>query len=171
METYHSIVTLESSVQNLIHQAMNATKGSYCPYSHFSVGAALMTETGLIILGANVENASYGLTICAERSALFQAFNRREYDLKRIAITARKWLAQDAYEETTKATAPCGACRQVLHEAASVNGKPIEVILTSSDFQEIIVTNTAELLPSGFGSEDLGVQDYIDSMYRNSLHV
>ena len=93
---------------DLIAAAKEAYKNAYAPYSKFSVGAALKLKDGSIINGANIENASYGLTNCAERSALFTAFTKgyRRDDIEAIAVVAN----------TDRPISPCGACRQVISE-------------------------------------------------------
>jgi cytidine deaminase len=87
-------------------EAERARAGAYAPYSRFSVGAALLTRRGTIVHGCNVENASYGLSICAERNAVFRAVADGERDFVAIAVTAGKG----------NGASPCGSCRQVLHE-------------------------------------------------------
>src|SRR5689334_4241510 len=96
----------EKTLQMLIEKAKAASKNAYCPYSKFHVGAAVLTEEGDMFSGCNVENASYGLTICAERNAIFQM----------AAQAKRKLRALVVYTPTTKPAAPCGACRQVINE-------------------------------------------------------
>ena len=92
----------------LMREAERARRQAYAPYSDFPVGAALLTGDGTVVHGCNVENASYGLTVCAERNAVFQAVARGLKDYVAIAVTAREG----------KGAPPCGSCRQVLHEFA-----------------------------------------------------
>jgi cytidine deaminase len=94
--------------KNLVAAAMRARKRAVAPYSHFQVGAALLTRGGRVVGGANVESASYGLTCCAERVALFKALTEGEKDFVAIAIVAR----------APQGPMPCGACRQLLAEFA-----------------------------------------------------
>jgi len=94
--------------ERLIAEAERARLHAYAPYSRFLVGAALMMGDGRIIHGCNVENASYGLSICAERSAIFKAVGEGEHNFVAIAVTAGPG----------RSAAPCGACRQVMHEFA-----------------------------------------------------
>lgn len=98
----------ETALGNLMDQARQAAAHAYAPYSHFSVGAALELTNGAIVTGTNVENVSYGLTICAERSALVQAISRfgPEIRVRAVAVTNLNGAASP----------PCGACRQVLAE-------------------------------------------------------
>lgn len=93
-------------IEKLIKHAQQAAKYAYVPYSKFKVGAAILTDKGKIYTGANIENVSFGLTICAERVALVKAVSEGEKKIKTIAI----------YTNTKEFTTPCGACRQVLAE-------------------------------------------------------
>lgn len=92
--------------RELLRAAERARRASYAPYSRFAVGAALLSTSGRVYLGCNVENASFGLSICAERSAIFQAVSAGEREFSAIAVTAG----------TGQGAPPCGACRQVLAE-------------------------------------------------------
>ncbi|HEY9701045.1 MAG TPA: cytidine deaminase [Allocoleopsis sp.] len=98
---------------NLLELAKSTSKNAYCPYSKFYVGAAVLTSDGSVFTGCNVENASYSLTICAERNAIFQAIAAGKRDIVALAI----------YTPTEKPTTPCGACRQVLIEF----GREVEI--------------------------------------------
>ena len=122
--------------------AMNAIDNAYAPYSDFKVGACVELTDGQYITGSNVENASYGLSNCAERSAIFAAYSRgyRKADIKAMAITTH----------AEKLTMPCGACRQVLSELLL----PDTPILIANDKEEKILT-MRELLPYSFGEDDL----------------
>jgi cytidine deaminase len=127
---------LSSSLQNrLIEQAIVAAGNAYAPYSGYPVGAALLTESGEIFIGCNVENASYGLTICAERSAIFSA---------RCAGHS-KWTAIAIYAPNPPAPLPCGACRQVLAEGGNA---PL-VIVVSHD-HSVHQFDFDQLLPHSF---------------------
>ena len=101
-------MTKQKSNSKLINQARQARKKAYAPYSRFKVGAALETKKGKVYTGCNVENASYGIAICAERVALFKAIADGVKDFKRIAVIA----------DTKEACPPCGICRQALFEFA-----------------------------------------------------
>lgn len=120
----------------LIERAMEMKKVAYAPYSHFHVGAAVLAESGRIYGGANVENASYGATVCAERSAVFAAVNAGERKLAAIAVT-----------ET-----PCGICRQVMREFCDPKAFRVIVAKSANDFR---VFTLDELLPESFGPEHL----------------
>jgi cytidine deaminase len=97
-------------MSELLERARRAAESSYSPYSHFRVGAALLCKDGTVITGTNVENRSYGLTNCAERSAVFSAVSAGNREFQAIAVST---------PDSAGAVAPCGACRQVLSEFAS----------------------------------------------------
>ena len=127
-------------LSELRRAAKIASGHAYCPYSRFPVGAAVLTEDELIFSGCNVENASFGLTVCAERNAIFQA----------IAHGQRRILAIVIYTPTARPTAPCGACRQVLNEF----GAGATVVCGCNSDLELRKT-ASELLPEAFGPENL----------------
>ena len=128
--------------QFLLAKAREAAGGAYVPYSHFPVGAALLTASGDLFTGANVENASYGLTVCAERTAAFAAALAGHREIVAIAVAAPKALR----------ASPCGACRQVLNEFAPAEGE-LRVILQTEDGYR--TTTLSALLPMAFGPRDL----------------
>jgi cytidine deaminase len=115
--------------------AWKAREQAYAPYSGFKVGAAVETASGHIYGGCNIENVSYGLCNCAERTAMFQAVANGERVLKRIVVCA----------DTPEPVAPCGACRQVMQEL----GPQMEVLLVNREGKQILTT-VAELLPYSF---------------------
>ncbi len=125
----------EPSDSELISIALEATKNSYAPYSGIHVGAALLTESGKIFKGCNVENSSYGLSICAERVAVFNAVSSGERKFKKIAVITSEG----------KGIMPCGACRQVLAEFS----EDIEVITLDSN-NKIVKYKLGEILPHAF---------------------
>jgi cytidine deaminase len=122
--------------------ARAATARAYAPYSRFHVGAAIWTDAGLFS-GGNVENASYGLTNCAERSAVFAA----------VAAGARRITCVVVHTPTPHPTAPCGACRQVLYEFGGEDAR----LISTCDGSETVDTTLGALLPGAFGPADLGV--------------
>ncbi len=122
--------------QQLISKAYEAMKYSYSPYSNFKVGAALFTEDGYIYSGCNIENASYGATICAERNAIFKAVSEGHTKIAKIAIVSK----------TRKYTYPCGMCRQVMSEFMDKDG----IILISDDEDGMKEYTLDEMLPYCF---------------------
>ena len=135
----------KTEIDRLYEEACKVRLKSYSPYSKFKVGAAVLLEDGNIVVGTNVENASYGLASCAERNALFTtiALGYKKNDIKGILIVA----------DTDAPCSPCGACRQVIYEL--LNGDA-EVVLTNlkNDIKELKVK---ELLPFSFSKDDLNV--------------
>ena len=97
---------MKNTPENLIEAAARARENAHAPYSNFKVGAAVETKSGKIFTGCNIENASYGLTICAERTAIFKAISEGETEFTRLAVVA----------DTSELTPPCGACRQIIWE-------------------------------------------------------
>lgn len=128
--------------EQLIAAAIEASKNAYAPYSKFHVGSALLVDDDNIIVGCNVENASYGLTICAERNAIFNAVVRNKKNVKAVAIVA----------DGDSTPYPCGACRQVLNEFCSAD-TPVYVASIKKP-NDIISLSMGELLPHSFKFED-----------------
>lgn len=132
--------------QELIGKALEARKMSYSPYSHYRVGAALLAEDGSIYQGGNIENASYGATNCAERTAIYKAVSDGKRRIKAIAIAGGM---EDA--EPTDYAYPCGICRQVMQEFGD-NDLKIIVAKSIADYSEY---SLKELLPYGFEGESI----------------
>lgn len=126
--------------KELLEKAMKAAENAYSPYSGFTVGAALLSKSGKVYLGCNVENAAYTPTNCAERTAFFKAISEGERDFLKIAIVGGKELDFKDY------CAPCGVCRQVMNEFC---GEDFTVILGKCD-GELKIMSLGELLPLGF---------------------
>ena len=128
--------------EELVELAFKAMENAYAPYSNYHVGAALLTKDGKIFYGANIENASFGATNCAERSAVFSAYSNgyRKDDIEAIAIVS----------DGDKLAGPCGICRQVLSELLNQD-TPIYL----SNRKEEMTTNIHDLLPMQFGLEDV----------------
>ncbi len=132
----------EEQVQLLVDAARLAAANAYVPYSNFPVGAAVLTITGEVFTGCNVENASYPLTVCAERVAIGTAVAAGHRRLQAIAVTAPKM----------NGVTPCGGCRQVINEFRGVDAG-VAVILDGKDGPEILKID--DLLPRSFGPSDL----------------
>ncbi len=135
----------KTTSRTLALAAIEAMKKSYSPYSNFAVGAALLTKEGKIYTGANIENASYTPTICAERTAIFSAVHQGERDFEAIAIVGGH------LGDIKGVTAPCGVCRQVMSEFCSPDFKVILVTNQKGDFEE---TTLGELLPYTFSLKE-----------------
>ncbi len=129
--------------QKLIKEAIKAMDNAYVPYSKFKVGAALLTKDGTIYHGANIENAAYGLAMCGERNAIYNAYNHgvKKDDIVALAIIGN----------TVKPISPCGSCRQVISELLP---KEALIILTNMK-GDILEVNKEDLLPFAFDDSDL----------------
>lgn len=134
----------ETEVTELVRQALEARKQAYAPYSGYTVGAALLTVNGHRYLGGNIENASYGATNCAERTAFFKAVS--EGERKFIAIAIAGGIAG---EDPVEYAYPCGICRQVMQEFCR-DDFVIYVVNSEQDYQRYTLK---ELLPFGFGGD------------------
>lgn len=129
-----------SQWKQLVDAARSASHHAYCRYSDFRVGAAVLGRSGMIYPGCNVENASYGLTICAERSAITRAITDGEKELCAVVV----------FTPTPTPTAPCGACRQLLNEFG-----PAMPVMCVCNGKKKIKTTLAKLLPGAFGPKNL----------------
>lgn len=132
-------MTSNADLQPLIQLAITASDNAYVPYSHYSVGAALLAADGTIFTGCNVENASYPVTICAERTALVKAVSEGRRTFATIVVATRN------------GGSPCGMCRQMLYEFAP----NLRVILTNLQGSVTLDCSLSELLPHGFGPQHL----------------
>ncbi|CAN2924097.1 cytidine deaminase [Streptococcus dysgalactiae] len=121
---------------DLVSLAIDASKHAYVPYSHFPIGAALKTKDGTIYTGCNIENASFGLTNCGERTAIFKAVSDGHKELAEIAI----------YGETQEPVSPCGACRQVMVEFF----EPSSLVTLIAQNGQTLETTVGDLLPYSF---------------------
>jgi cytidine deaminase len=136
--------------QDLLVAARAASQKAFAPYSHFKVGAAVRCGDGRIVEGANYESASYGLTVCAERVAIFRANMEGEHqNISALAIYASGkglHLAEDT------PVSPCGACRQILGEVAGRNNCPdLRVLSANARFDRFLIATVSDLLPNAFG--------------------
>lgn len=137
---------MQINVKHLIEQAIDARTRAYTPYSHFKVGAALLTKDGKIFKGCNIENAAYTPSNCAERTAIFKAVSEGEREFAAIAI-----VGSMEGETNTLPTGPCGVCRQVMAEFCSLD-MPVIIAKTPEDYVQMTL---GELLPLSFGPANL----------------
>ena len=136
----------QKQIVELIEKAKKAREFSYSPYSNYMVGAAVLTVEGDIYTGCNIENAAYGPTNCAERTAIFKAVSEGKKAFTAIAIVGGKRGSAGDY------AAPCGVCRQVMMEFC----KPEEMqVIVAKNTEEYKVFTLQELLPEGFGAANL----------------
>lgn len=146
---------MAADTQTLVERAREAARRAYAPYSGFSVGCAIESVDGEVVLGANMENACYRLGVCGEISALTSAIQAFGLDkIARIAVVGGKLGADGALSGADVVT-PCGGCRQSIVEAAQLSGRDIEVISASGDGRQTTVTRISELLPYAFGPANL----------------
>ncbi|MGB9703955.1 MAG: cytidine deaminase [Pyrobaculum sp.] len=126
-------------MEELIERAKEVIGNAYAPYSKFRVAAVVKTKSGKIYTGVNIENASYGLTVCAERVAVFKAVSEGDRDIEAVVV----------YTDTEEPTPPCGACRQVIAEF-----NPNALIIMASR-KKVVESNLSQLLPNAFTGEKL----------------
>ena len=134
--------------QQLITLALKAREKAYAPYSHFAVGAAVLTKGGLVYTGCNIENASYGATNCAERTAVFKAVSEGKREYTAIAVVGGP---EGKMPDGNSVCSPCGVCRQVLREFCDT--ETFRVYMT--DGSKLISATLEELLPVSFGPANL----------------
>lgn len=127
--------------RELIALALEARKNSYSPYSQYKVGAALLTKSGRVYTGCNIENAAFGPTVCAERVAIFKAVSEGEKEFVKIAVAGGRGEYPDSYAY------PCGVCRQVMGEFC----RPDFEIVTAISTENFVSRTLSEMLPESFG--------------------
>jgi cytidine deaminase len=153
--TLFGIVNLDQlpeADRELLRKSHSIARQAYAPYSGFGVGAAVRTASGATYAGTNMENASYGLTLCAETSALLQSVAAGDFRVTAIAVVGGRL---DGRHGGGEVVTPCGRCRQLILEAAQVSGTDVRVLSANMDLSEIIVLPISVLLPHGFGPENL----------------
>lgn len=133
----------QEDINLLIQSATEARKWAYAPYSNYRVGAALMTNSGRIYDGVNVENAAYPSSMCAERNAVFKAVSNGERQFKAIAVAS------------LNGGTPCGACRQVLSEF----GEDVQIFIADKSGRLIQEIMLSDLLPGAFSAKDLKIEE------------
>ena len=133
-------ITSQHTLEQLLQQAKEASQAAYAPYSRYKVGSAVLTSTGEVFSGCNVENASYGLTLCAERNAISSMVAAGHIDLVVIAIVS----------PNTPGCYPCGACRQWIYEF-----NPEAMVVVEGDDLKPKTMTIKELLPNAFGKDSL----------------
>ena len=137
-------------IPELIRLAKEAQENAYAPYSHYLVGAVLLCGEGTAVKGCNIENASYGATICAERTALFAAVAQGKRDFRCLVLVAGPEKGEA--DEAAQYPSPCGICRQALREFVRPSAFPVIMARTETDYR---IRTLEELLPESFGPEDL----------------
>jgi cytidine deaminase len=148
---------MDDEARRLIAAARDAARHAHAPYSRFAVGAAVLLADGTVVTGANVENASYGLSLCAETVAIATtAAQGRLRDVVAIGVIGG---AMDAlgHATGTDPVRPCGRCRQVINEAAQMGGRDVRVHCAGAEGDAVASYRLSHLLPDAFGPADLGI--------------
>lgn len=138
--------------RQLIYTAVEYRGRAYAPYSHYTVGAAVLAEDGRIFGGCNIENASYGATNCAERTAVFRAVSEGVRHIKAVAVTGGPAEAHSGTEDPLSEATPCGICRQVIREFSDPSECEVVIARSVTDYR---VTTLEKLLPESFGPGNL----------------
>jgi cytidine deaminase len=147
----------EVGVAVMVDAARAAARHAHAPYSRFAVGAALLLKDGAIVTGTNFENASYGLSLCAETVALATANAQgRLADVIAVAVTGGA-MGADGMPTGSAVVGPCGRCRQVINEAAQLGGRDLPVYCAAADGSAVERHMLSALLPHAFGPKDLGL--------------
>lgn len=134
--------------------ALEASRHAYVPYSGFAVGAAIRTASGHTFVGANLENASYGITMCAEVAAITAANTAGHFDIATIAVVGHRFLDPRSVDV---AVTPCGRCRQMIAELSQLSGINIRVLSCSGDLHTIDASTISKMLPDAFGPRSMGL--------------
>lgn len=150
-EIYDHLDDLDQESRYLIHKAKEAANHAHAGYSKFCVGAALMLEDGTVITGANYENASYPLSMCAERVALYAAAAQHpDKRITKLVVVAKKKSGKELVPATS-----CGGCRQVMLEFETNQKKPFAVVMQTDDHKWIKLSSAQELLPFAFSRHNV----------------
>jgi cytidine deaminase len=148
---------MNDDIRRLIDAARQAARHAHAPYSRFAVGAALLLDDGSIVTGANVENASYGLSLCAETVAVATASAKgRLKDIVAIGVIGGA-MDEAGHATGTTPVSPCGRCRQVINEAAQMGHRDVLVHCGAATGDAVTSYRLSALLPDAFGPSDLGV--------------
>ena len=151
-----SLSDLSEEDRRLVEAAQAASARAYAPYSGFAVGAAVRSAEKKVFTGANLENASYGVTMCGEISALTRANAEDDFDIEAIAVAGHKFTEP---ADASQVVTPCGRCRQLIAEAAQLAKRDVRVLSCNGELTEIVESTIKELLPEAFGPANLGFTD------------
>jgi cytidine deaminase len=150
-QEFDDIAQLDSKFAQLLLLAIKSTRHAYAPYSKFHVGAAVLLSNDKMVQGVNIENASYPVGVCAERSALASAIST--YPEEEIIALAISYVSQEGDNDAP--AFPCGMCRQFISECEDRNKKNITLILAAQRGKIVVVNSAKDLLPFSFGGKDL----------------
>lgn len=151
-----ALADLNDVDRRLVEAARDVSAHAYAPYSGFAVGAAVRTKTGKIYVAANLENAAYGLGICAEVGVMAVANAAGDFDVETIAVVGHKFTPP---QDSSQVVTPCGRCRQLIFEASQVSKVDVRVLACNGDLSQIVEMTISELLPAAFGPGNLGLDD------------
>ena len=163
-----TLVELQHDDRELVRAARDASMNAYAPYSGFAVGAALRTIGGEILFSANLENASYGLSICAETSVVAMANGQGKLGFSAIAVVGHKFVEP---KDTSRVVTPCGRCRQIILEAAQISDVDIRVLSCNADLTTIVEAPISELVPMPFGPANLGLDKIWPTLRRQLIGI
>ena len=159
---YPEFVQLGHEEQALLQSAQAVMHNAYKAYSDFLIGAAVQTGSGSIYLGTFMENASQGLSVCAEVAAILAANTAGEFDIRAIAV-----VGGPKNEPSNMIITPCGRCRQIIYEASQVAQVDIDVICSNKDLSQVLRTKISYLLPLPFGPSDVGALERAIAFAKN----
>jgi cytidine deaminase len=152
------MIFADDSIAALVDAARRASANAHAPYSRFAVGAAVRLTDGSVIAGANFENASYGLSLCAETVALASVnATGRLRDVAAIAVVGGA-MGPDGGASGDAVVSPCGRCRQVINEAEQMAGRTLAIYCAAPEGDGLAEHRIADLLPHAFGPADLGIK-------------
>jgi len=157
------LAQLGEADRQLLETARNASSHAYAPYSGFAVGAAVRTKSGRVYLGSNLENAAYGVVMCAEVGAVTAANTSGDLEIVTIAVVGHKFTSP---QDHSQIVTPCGRCRQIISEAGEVAKTDIRVLSSNGDFSRILDSTILEMLPAAFGPGNLGMVEQWPKMRK-----
>lgn len=163
MSKTRTLADLDPTDQALVKAARDVSGNAYAPYSGFAVGAAVRTRSGRVYVGANLENAAYGVVMCGEVAALTAANTAGDFDIETIAVIGHKFRPP---ADASQVVTPCGRCRQMIAEAAQLAGRDVRVLACNGALSAITESSIAELLPSAFGPATLGLTETWPAMQK-----
>jgi cytidine deaminase len=140
--------------RRLLDIALDATGHAYAPYSGFAVGAAVRTKSGRVYAGSNLENAAYGVVICAEVAAVTAANTAGDFEIVAIAVVGHKFTSP---RDHSQIVTPCGRCRQIISEAAEIAKTDVRILSSNGNLSRIMESTISEMLPAAFGPGNLGL--------------
>jgi cytidine deaminase len=142
--------------KDLLSAAFKASARAYAPYSRFAVGCAVRARSGRVYAGANFENASYGLSTCAEVSALAAVHTAQDFPIETLAVVGHSFAADS---EQSVVVTPCGRCRQLIFEAAQLSAQDIRILAADGSLDRVAIIHVSDLLPMAFDPKNIDLQN------------